>query len=55
MQFAIISPNDSSLNVQLRVIEFIYLCSDFRRNKFANPKTVLGGLKHAVLTLQGLD
>lgn len=35
------SQNDSSLNVQLSVIEFVYLCHDCHRNKFANPRNIL--------------
>lgn len=33
--------NDSSLNVQLSVIEFVYLCNDLHRNKSANPWNTL--------------
>lgn len=35
------SQNDSSLNVQLSVIEFVYLCHDCHSNKFANPRNIL--------------
>lgn len=43
--------NDSSLNVQLSVIESVYLCDDFHRINLKILGTSFEGLKNRVLIL----